>query len=255
MQKQHNYQDTFKLDFAESHRDRTRSRERQQRRILRGVLRRDFLRDLDFEKIERAQLRPYNGIVPSKLIAFNEISNKLTLDADNSYAVHFFLFDYLLAKLFPLEKSLPLFQRFQCVICPDFSQYADLPEELRRENSLLNKKIGIYWQERGFHVIPNAAWSTPDSYDHCFDGMPRESIVAVNSLGAKKTDSSKYLWRRGYEEMLRRLAPTKILRYGEKMPGENEEISMYFKNDRLIRLRNKNNKNKSERTQYNGRKW
>jgi hypothetical protein len=48
---------------------------------------------------------------------------------------------------------------------------------------------------------------------------------------------SKYLWLRGYHEALRRLQPTRIIRYGQKMQGEREDISIYFDNEYLRRMR------------------
>ena len=41
----------------------------------------------------------------------------------------------------------------------------------------------------------------------------------------------------GYNEAIRRLEPTHIIRYGEKMPEENEEISTYFENENYKKLK------------------
>lgn len=47
-----------------------------------------------------------------------------------------------------------------------------------------------------------------------------------------------YLWRKGYEEALRVLEPILIIRHGDKMPGEREDISVYYENINLKNLRN-----------------
>lgn len=59
----------------------------------------------------------------------------------------------------------------------------------------------------------------------------------VKRTGVKKSDYSKYLWLKGYNEAIRRLEPTHIIRYGEKMPEENEEISTYFENENYKKLK------------------
>ena len=41
-----------------------------------------------------------------------------------------------------------------------------------------------------------------------------------------------------YEEALRVLEPILIIRYGDKMPCEREDISVYFENINLKNLRN-----------------
>lgn len=93
-------------------------------------------------------------------------------------------------------------------------------------------------QSLGVNIIVNATWSTPDSFAYCFDGIPTGCAIAINSMGVNKHDVSKYLWRQGYAEAIRRLNPCRILRYGPKMGGELEGISTYYENNHLNRMRN-----------------
>ena len=44
--------------------------------------------------------------------------------------------------------------------------------------------------------------------------------------------------RKGYEKTIEILEPEMIFRYGDKLEGELEEISVYFKNENLRRIRN-----------------
>ena len=69
------------------------------------------------------------------------------------------------------------------------------------------------------------------SYDICFDGYPKNSIIAINSTGCVQDKRSKELWHAGYEEVIKRLNPKHIVRYGAKLDGEMESISTYFNND------------------------
>ena len=49
-----------------------------------------------------------------------------------------------------------------------------------------------------------------------------------NCTGIKGNHAAIYLWRKGYEEALRVLDPILIIRYGDKMSGEREDISHHI---------------------------
>jgi hypothetical protein len=46
-------------------------------------------------------------------------------------------------------------------------------------------------------------------------------------------DFSKALWLKGYYYVVEQLEPILILRYGPKIKGEHEELSMYLENEQL----------------------
>ena len=69
-------------------------------------------------------------------------------------------------------------------------------------------------QMYGIDVIPTIAWSTPESFEWCFDGEPTNGIVAVSSVGIMNSRRKKELFMTGYNEMLSRLSPETILFYG-----------------------------------------
>lgn len=73
-------------------------------------------------------------------------------------------------------------------------------------------------------MIPTISWSDPDSFDWCFDGEPRGGVVAVSSVGTQKNRASASLFMEGYNEMLRRLNPCKIVFYGDVPPGCGGDI-------------------------------
>jgi hypothetical protein len=173
-------------------------------------------------------------IIPYNLMPFNEA---LTAK-DHSQGVHFFLDDYQFERIwnFP-ERYYECLSRFQCVIAPDFSQFTDMPYPQRIWNNYRGKFIGALLQSQGIKVIPNVTWSLPDSYDYCFEGIPDNSVVAINSTGVSRYGFCKYLWLKGYNEALKRLKPKAILRYGNFIPGEKAEISTYYHNERIINLR------------------
>lgn len=129
-------------------------------------------------------------------------------------------------------------KRFTCVVGPDFSQKIGMTPFVNFQNHWWNMALTAYFQSQGVLMIPNVTWSNPASYSYAFVGIPKNSVIAINCTGIKGNHSAIYLWRKGYEEALRVLEPTLIIRYGDKMPGEREDISVYFENINLKNLRN-----------------
>lgn len=71
---------------------------------------------------------------------------------------------------------------------------------------------GAFWQDQGLIVIPTISWSTPESYDFCFDAVEQGSIVAIGMIGCKR---SKEEFLAGYNEMIKRIQPTAIICFGK----------------------------------------
>jgi hypothetical protein len=139
-----------------------------------------------------------------------------------SKGVHFFLDDYQFNSVWQSpDKYLEMFQQFTHVMSPDFSTYTDFPKVIQIYNHYRKHWIGAYLQENGVNVIPTISWSTPDSFEWCFDGEPVGGVVAVSSVGSANSRAKKELFVAGYDEMLARLQPETILFYG-KVPEECE---------------------------------
>lgn len=124
------------------------------------------------------------------------------------------------------------------VIGPDLSQYIDMDYVTRMYHNYWNKAFTAYFQMRGVNMYPNVTWSLPDSYEYCVAGQPMNSIIAINSMGVLKYHFSIGLWLKGYRYVVKKLDPVLILRYGPKIEGEYEDISMYLDNVQLNIMRN-----------------
>lgn len=130
-------------------------------------------------------------------------------------AVHFFVDDYQFNRLWTNPDAyLEKLRRFQYVFAPDFSPYADFPKAVQVFNHFRKHWIGAYLQENGVRVIPTVTWSYPPSYDFCFDGEPKNSVVAISSVGCMKSKRNKQMLIDGYNEMVKRLEPSCIIFYG-----------------------------------------
>ena len=136
------------------------------------------------------------------------------------HGVHFFLDDYQFERVWECpDRYCKMLSRFQAVMTPDFSLYTDFPKAVQIYNSYRRHWLGRYWQDAGLTVIPTISWSTPDSYDWCFDGDPVHSTVAVSSVGTLGEPETAELFLSGYREMLQRLEPSQVLFYGVVPPG------------------------------------
>ncbi len=176
----------------------------------------------------------YEGPAPTRLVGFNAAR----CEKKHLGTIHFYIADRLFdCTWYNPDKYIPLLKQYDSVIGPDFSQYADMTYDERYYNAWRNRTLTVHWQSCGVNVIPNVTWSLPDSYSYSFAGIPKHSIIAVNCTAIRGYNLSKYLWLKGYEEMLRQLEPRQIIRYGDRMPNEDETISIYFPNERLQRFR------------------
>lgn len=123
--------------------------------------------------------------------------------------VHFFVDDYRFTGIYNNpDRSLRKYSQYKFLLTPDFSTYAEMNLWRQIESVAHSRWVGAYWQSKGLTVIPTIGWSTPRSFEFCFDGIEKRSIVAVGTLGCKK---NKRNFMQGYNEMLERLEPSKII--------------------------------------------
>lgn len=176
----------------------------------------------------------YCGPIPSRLVPFNVAM----ANHDYDCTTHFYINDYLFVKVLKDPKRyLPILKKFKAVISPDFSQYVNFPYALRLMNAYWNRALAAWWYENGVNVIYNVTWSLPDSYSYSFVGIPQHSIIAINCSGILKHDMSKFLWMKGYDVAVSTISPSCIIRYGTVMPGERTDISVYFEDEIIRRMR------------------
>lgn len=136
-----------------------------------------------------------------------------------------------------IDPYIPMLKSHPQVIGLDLSVQLDMPYATKVNNIYTNKVWTRYVQMKGVNAVANIIWADPRLYDLCFDGYPTNSIVAVNSMGIKGNRTSTFFWLKGYEEMLKRLSPSHIIRYGERISGEDESISTFYANNHLNRMR------------------
>lgn len=156
-----------------------------------------------------------------KLIGYDKINQSNNYDK----IVHFFLDDYRFESIYNNpENKVETLKKYKAVLTPDFSMFVEMPIALQLFSTFKNRWVGAYLQEQGISVIPTVRWGDLTSFNFCFDGIEKGSIVAVSTIGIKKEKSHFIL---GYNEMLSRIKPSKIICYGkpfDEMKGDIIEV-------------------------------
>lgn len=133
-------------------------------------------------------------------------------ETNTKNGVHFFVDDYRFNGIYNNpEKSLRKYSQYAFLLSPDFSTYADMNLWRQLESVAKNRWCGCYWQEQGLTVIPTISWSTPRSYEFCFDGVEKNSIIAIGMIGCKQ---NKKEFLRGYDYMLSKIKPEAVICFG-----------------------------------------
>lgn len=160
----------------------------------------------------------------SEVVAFNNRKNYI-----KATAIHFFIDDYQFQRIWN-NPSLYIkeFKKYRFICSPDFSLYSDMPLALQIFNTYKKQWLACYYQSKGVTIVPTVSWSTKESFKFCFDGISNGMIVSVSSVGCFKNIESYKLFCVGYQEMIKRINPSKILFVG-KVPEE-------FENERIIHI-------------------
>ena len=107
----------------------------------------------------------------------------------------------------------------------------DMPMPMKIWNIYRSRQIGAYYQNQGIRVIPTISWAEEETFEFCFQGIPKGSIVSVSTIGVKQDEDAMEIWESGMREMIRVIEPSTILVYGGKLDFDYGDIEViYFDN-------------------------
>lgn len=136
--------------------------------------------------------------------------------------VHFFLYDYRFERVWKNpDNDIEKLSRYRAVLSPDFSMYLEMAPVMQLYNVFRNRWCGAYWASKGIRVVPTVNWGDEATFDFCFEGIEKGSVVAVSTYMASEHDNrqaQKEWFMAGYNEMLRRIEPEKIICYNTPFP-------------------------------------
>ena len=169
-----------------------------------------------------------DNFIPSKLIGFNYAKTS----KEKNVGIHFYLDDYQFERLWNKpEKYTDILKQYECILSPDFSLYMDMPMPMKIWNIYRSRLIGQYYQSQGIKVIPTLSWAEEETFEFCFEGIPKGSIVSISTIGVKKNKEALKIWKAGVDELIRRIEPSTILVYGGKLDYDYGDIKViYYEN-------------------------
>lgn len=168
---------------------------------------------------------------PERLLAYND--RWATASPPDNSCIHFFLDDYRFETLWTNPtKPLSRLQRVGMALTPDFSMWSQMPRIMQLWQVYRARWCGAWMIHHGVKVIPTVGWATADSWDFCFQGIPKWSVVAVSAVGVHRNEEARSWFAAGLNEMVDELEPTRVLVYG-KLP---DRIDLASYDDDLFRF-------------------
>ncbi len=152
-----------------------------------------------------------NTQIPRDVVPFS----KLNTNKDKRKYVHFYLHDKEFSTvLTATTRYLDQLKLYDGVITPDCTMLIGQSPCLQQANTYMNRAVGFFLQKNGIPVIPNIRWSDESSFEYCFLGVPKGSIVSVSTHGCLKSSEQKQMFKTGMVAMLEEIEPQAVLVHG-----------------------------------------
>lgn len=123
--------------------------------------------------------------------------------------VNFYIDDVKFTRLWNNpDKYLEHLKCFHSVTMPDFSISTGdrgMPFALNIYNKYRNHALAWYLHMNDIKVIPSVSIADKDSYDWCFDGLPKNSILSVCTNGRVRAKVSRIEFCDGFNVMCDKL--------------------------------------------------
>lgn len=113
------------------------------------------------------------------------------------------------------HRSLEILSHFRGIVTPDFSEYQDFPYPVKLYSTYRMRAFGYWCGCNGLEVINNVRWGTEETFDYCFDGIEKNSVVAIGTVGGSpRRILDRPRFECGLSELVARLEPKVVLTYG-----------------------------------------
>ena len=157
-----------------------------------------------------------NTQIPKDIIPFTK-ARKCT---NKRQYVHFYMHDREFSTvLTATQKYIDLLKLYDGVITPDCTLAIGQSQCLQEANTYMNRAVGFYLQKNGIPVIPNIRWSDESSFEYCFLGVHKGSMVSVSTHGCITSREERKMFKIGLGAMIETIEPKIILVHGY-MPNE-----------------------------------
>lgn len=150
----------------------------------------------------------------------------------NNTIIEFFDNDDVLKRIInnPL-KYVSSFDGFLAVATPDYSVYQNSNNIKILSNTFDSRWTGSFWQSHGLNIIPTVSWAKDDTYDICFSGIEKKSIVMISTLSVLNNQDTFQKFMNGFLELKKRIDPSLIIVVGQLLEGMEGEFLVYSLKD------------------------
>ena len=120
----------------------------------------------------------------SDIVCWKPFNYLLGLKNPEVVGIHCFVDDYQFVRL---RKNTSKYEekiaKLPCFICTDFSIFRDANTDINVEQVRKNRTMAYVMQKINHNTIPTAGFGGEDTWEWCFDGIPKHSTVAVTTNG------------------------------------------------------------------------
>lgn len=153
------------------------------------------------------------NLIPDHLIRFSDSCMASRKDHD-AWVVPY-EHDYKLERVWNNAlKYMPNLLKHPGIVSWDFSMYRSMPFALQQWNCFRGRLLGSLYERLGGTCIPNVRPTDKRSLAYAFDGLPRESTIAMGTTGNLLHADDRAIFEMYVGETVLRLRPTNIIVYG-----------------------------------------
>lgn len=193
-----------------------------------------YMYNLDFYDESRTTGKYFMPIVkatdyiPNDLIGFNYALSSNEFDK----GIHFYIDDYQFERIWNNPtKYIEILSRYACVLMPDFSMEMGMPYSLKMWNCFRAKLISQWWQDNGLTVIPTIRFSSEETWEWCYDGIPENSVVCLSVQSVSREKEAYGWWKQAVQLFIDTKKPKMILLYGNDIDFDFGDIPIkYYRN-------------------------
>ena len=157
----------------------------------------------------------FKNLKKAKLLGFNYCTSPNSMQEKSDHFVHFYLPDHYIERVWDnLDHYEAVFGAYRGIVQPDFSLYTNMPIAMQLWQHYRRNWVAQWYQNKGITVIPAPTWGDDESFDFCFEGMPKKSCLAVSTVGCMQNVQNRYILHHGIPEMIKQLEPVQLIIYG-----------------------------------------
>ena len=175
----------------------------------------DFIGDILSEGAEYTGKYEFPVLSPQQIIPSSmplPVNYMMSDSSISSHWYHCFVSDKMFERFWHgFWKYGSYFHAASGFISTDYSIYRDMPEEIQIRNCYRNRVMAYAMQKLNPNIIPTAGFGGENTWDWCFDGLPRHSSIAITTNGTLSDPEARRLFIGGIDALVHVLDPYALI--------------------------------------------